>query len=94
MYLDGLNIYVSGLKEDAKDENYVKMKKILTACRNADVSIPKEVIEYFSTRDVAGKGSHADIDYAIARLNRIPVSYSIDISIIPNGVKYIVIEEG
>jgi hypothetical protein len=52
-------IYIEGIK--LPDEKWKKMKKVLDTCRENDVSVPKEVLDFFDNKEPCPDGVQVDI---------------------------------
>lgn len=69
------------------DEKWQKMKIIWDACVNADVSIPKEVMEFFGDEDPDDAGVEVDLDDALENFNELGKSgFDVILSKLPGSI--------
>ena len=87
-----IGLYISGMSEP--DEEFRKLKAVYDACKAADVlpeNYPPEVEHYFGgyePEDLMGKD--IDIDAAIIKGDKyMSTDFTVDITLLPPGVKYI-----
>lgn len=75
------------LLRSPKNETYQKNLKVFNACRDANISLPKEIEEYFPDEDPE---SPLEIKYKPREwANEYAQGYEIDIDSLPEGVKTI-----
>jgi hypothetical protein len=78
-----MSTHLYGIREP--DEKWRQMKKIWDACNIANVSVPREVYEYFNDDDPDDAGVIIEIDYHESKVVT-SMHYEVRVDQIPDGV--------
>jgi len=82
------NVHVYGIKPP--DDKWKKMKTIYYACRDAKISPPKEVSEYFEYNDPNENGVHVELKNYMNIGEEGSDKYYVELNLVPKDVKFIV----